>query len=121
MSMNMTQGQQIAGAGGVLLVICLFLAWYDPLSGWESFSTFDVYLLITAGVAIAWAVLGEGPTNLTGVTRHGAAALLGVIGLVLLLWLLIFDWPDGVDRGIGALLAIPATGAIFYGASRGGA
>jgi hypothetical protein len=117
----MTQGQQIAGAGGVLLVICLFLAWFDPLSGWESFNAFDVYLLITAAIAILWAVAGEGPTNLTGVTRHGAAALLGVIGLVLVLWVLIFDFPEGADRGIGILLAIPATGAIAYGASRGGA
>lgn len=118
--MNMTQGQQISAAGGALLVLCLFLSWLDPFSGFESFTAFDVFLLITAAVAIGAALTGPGDTAIPGVTKSGAACLLGLTALVLVLWLLIFDWPDGADRGIGALLSIPATAAIAYGAFRAG-
>ncbi len=66
-------------------------------------------MLITAGVAIGAAVTGTGATSIPGVTKTGATALLGTVGLILVLWLVIFDFPEGVDRGIGILLAIPAT------------
>jgi hypothetical protein len=119
--MNMSQGQQIAGAGGVLLLICLFLPWFGDVNGWEGQSSTDIFMLITAGVAIAWAVTGsDGGTNLPGVTKSGATALLGSVALILVLWLVIFDFPDGADRGIGILLAVPATAAIFYGGYRAG-
>jgi hypothetical protein len=110
---RMSQGQKIAGAGGALLIICLFLPWFGDLSGWEGQSTTDLYMLITAAVAIGAAV---GLTlDIPGVTANGATALLGSIALVLVLWLVVFDFPDGVDRGIGLILSIAATGAIAYG------
>jgi hypothetical protein len=115
---RMNQGQQIAAAGGVLLLICLFLPWFGDVSGWEGQSTTDLYMLITAGVAIG-AALRLGPdTAIPGVTRNGATALLGIIALVLVLWLVIFDFPEGADRGIGILLSVVATGAIAYGGYR---
>jgi hypothetical protein len=59
-------GQRIAGVGGVLLFIFLFLPWFGEggleLSGWEGQSSTDVYLLITAIVAVAAALAG--PTGL---------------------------------------------------------
>ena len=113
---RMSQGEQIAAVGGVALLISLFLAWFGDASGWESNNTFDIYLLITAAVAIAAAV-GIG-LPLAGVTMDGAAALLGGVATALLLWLIIFDWPEGVDRGIGVFIALIASAAIFYGASR---
>lgn len=116
--MNMSQSQQIAGAGGVVLVICLFLSWFDPFNGWESFTAFDIYLLITAGVAIGWAAMGSGDTSIPGVTRSGATCLLGATAFIIVLWVLLFDFPDGADRGIGILLSVPATAAIAYGGYR---
>jgi hypothetical protein len=117
---DMNQGQQIAAAGGVLLIISLFLAWFGDVNGWEGQSSTDIYMLITAVVAIGAAVTGTGATAIPGVTKAGATALLGIVALILVLWLVIFDFPEGVDRGIGILLAIPATAAIAYGGYRAG-
>ena len=113
---RMSDGERIAAVGGIVLFISLFLAWFGDVSGWEGQSTTDIYLLITAAAAIAAAV-GIG-LPLAGVTMDGAAALLGGIATVLLLWLIIFDFPDGVDRGIGIFLALIASIAIAYGGSR---
>ena len=113
---SMGDGDKIAGIGGVVLIISLFLTWADPLNGWEANNTFDVFLLIVAAVAIAAAVGVALP--LAGVTMDGAAAVLGGVATVVLLWLIIFDFPEGADRGIGLFLALIASGAIFYGASR---
>ena len=113
---RMSQGEQIAAVGGLALFISLFLGWFGDVSGWEGQSTTDIYLLITAAAAVA-AALGVG-LPLAGVTMDGAAALLGGIATVLLLWLIIFDFPDGVDRGIGIFIALIASAAIAYGASR---
>ncbi len=104
----------------MLLFICLFLPWFGDVSGWEGQSTTDLYMLITAGVAVG-AALRVGPdTAIPGVTRNGATALLGIIALVLVLWLVLFDFPEGADRGIGILLSVVATGAIAYGGYKAG-
>jgi hypothetical protein len=54
---RMRQGQMIAGLGGVLLFIFLFLPWFGVgdvnESGWEGQSSTDIFLLIVAVVAVA--------------------------------------------------------------------
>jgi len=108
----------IAGAGGVLLFIFLFLPWFGAgaaeLSGWEGQSSTDIYLLITAAVAIVTA-LTAGAVVLPGSTMNGATALLGAVGTILLLWLTVFDFPEGEDRKIGLYLSLIAVAAIAYG------
>jgi hypothetical protein len=116
----MSQGQMIAAGAGVLLFIFLFLPWMgvdggDSFSGWESTNTFDVYLLITAVVAIAAALTAGGGIALPGVTMNGASAVLGIVGTIITLWLLIFDFPDGLDRKIGIFLGLIAVAAIAFG------
>ena len=113
-----SQGQMIAAAGGVLLFIFLFLPWFgaggdNNLSGWEGQSTTDIYLLITALVAIGAALTGG--VVLPGLTMNGATALLGAVGTILLLWLVLFDFPDGADREIGLYLSLIAVAAVFGG------
>jgi hypothetical protein len=114
---RMSQGQMIAGAGGVLLFIFLFLPWFGQgdlsLSGWEGQSSTDVYLLITALVAVMLALGAAVPVP--GTTGSGAAALLGAVGTILLLWLTIFDFPEGADREIGLYLSLLAVAAIAFG------
>lgn len=108
----------IAGIAGAALIVFLFLPWYsngESFSGWEGQTTTDVYLLITGLVAIVAALTAGGAMNLPGVTMSGATALLGGVATILLLWLVIFDFPDGVDRGIGLFLALIAAAAIAYG------
>ena len=111
---RMGQNDLLLIGGGALLIISLFLSWFGDVSGWEGQSTTDIFLLITAVVAIG-AALNVGPA-MAGVTANGAAALLGAVAAILMLWLILFDWPDGVDRGIGVFLALVASLLIAFGA-----
>lgn len=121
---RMSQGQMIAGASGVLLFIFLFLPWFgagdESESGWFQ-TTFDIYLLITAAVAVLAAVTAGGQMKLFGSTMDAAAALLGAVALICLLTLLTFDFPDGIDRKIGLFLAVIAAAGIAYGGSQAAA
>lgn len=118
--MDSNQGSMIAGGAGVALIVLLFLPWFsvegaDNLNAWQAFTIGDLFLLITGLVAIG-AALTAGDAILPGLSWTGAAALLGAIATLLILWLLIFDWPEGTSRGIFAFVALIATAAIAFGA-----
>ena len=55
-------GQLIAGAGGVLLIVSLFLPWAEKggvsRTGWELWTMADVFFLIAGLCAIAAAITG---------------------------------------------------------------
>ena len=118
---NPRGGHLIAGAGGVLLLVSLFLPWAESgdvsRSGWELWTMADVFFLVAGLVAIAAAITG-GRVGLfrPDVTLIGAADMLGVVGSVMLAWLLIFDFPAGADRAIGAFLALIGTLTMAAGA-----
>ena len=119
-STNRRAGQLSAGAGGVLLIASLFLPWADrggvSRSGWELWTMADVFFLIAGLCAIAAAITG-GRVGLfrPDVTLIGATDLLGVVAIVLIGWLLIFDF-EGADREIGAFVALIAAVTIAAGA-----
>ena len=110
-----SMGQLIAAVGGVLLFVFLFAPWFGEggldLSGWEGQSSTDVYLLITAIVAVAGAFVGR-TLLLPGLTVIGAVALLGAVATILLLWLGLFD---GEDRQYGMYLSLIAAIVITIG------
>ncbi len=114
-------GQFICGAGGVLLIVSLFLPWAGgagtDLSGWELWTMADVFFLTVGLVAIAMALTG-GRIGLfrPDLSLSGAADLLGVVATVLLAWLVIFDFPEGASRDIGVFLALIGTMAVAGGA-----
>lgn len=118
---NPRAGQLIAGAGGVLLIVSLFLPWAEKggvsRSGWELWTMADVFFLIAGLCAIAAAITG-GRFGLfrPDLTLIGATDLLGLVAIVLMGWLLIFDFPTGADRQIGAFLALIAAITIAGGA-----
>jgi len=118
---NPRAGQLIAGAGGVLLIVSLFLPWAEKggvsRSGWELWTMADVFFLIAGLCAIAAAITG-GRFGLfrPDLTLIGATDLLGLVATVLMWWLLIFDFPAGADREIGAFLALIAAMTIAGGA-----
>ena len=118
---NPRAGQLIAGAGGVLLIVSLFLPWAEKggvsRSGWELWTMADVFFLIAGLCAIAAAITG-GRFGLfrPDLTLIGATDLLGLVATVLMCWLLIFDFPAGADREIGAFLALIAAITIAGGA-----
>jgi hypothetical protein len=120
-SSNRRAGPLIAGGGGVLLIASLFLPWAETgdlsLSGWELWTMADVFFLIAGLCAIGAAITG-GRFGLfrPDVTLIGATDLFGVVATVLIGWLLIFDFPAGADREIGAFLALIGAMTIAGGA-----
>lgn len=114
-------GQLICGAGGALLIVSLFLPWAGgaaaDLSGWELWTMADVLFLIAGLLAIGVALTG----GHFGVFRpdlslRGAADLLGLLATVLLIWLVVFDFPEGARREIGVFLALIGAMTVAAGA-----
>lgn len=114
-------GQLIAGAGGVLLIVSLFMPWVEvngaDRSGWEFSTTTDVFLLIAALMAIASTLTG-GRISLfrPDMSVNAAADLLGVVATVLLAYLLLFDLPSGATAQTGLYLSLISAIAIMSGA-----
>ncbi len=117
--MRARQGRLVAGIGGLMLFGFLFLPWFGEAgvnsTGWQGQSSTDIYLLITAMVAVAAALPGTRAMLLPGVTMAGAAALLGTVGTVILIWLSFIDYPSGADRKVGVYLALFAAIVIAIG------
>lgn len=113
-------GQLITGAGGVLLIVSLFLPWAGAggttQTGFELLAVGDVFLLIAGLVAIAtaltWKRYGLFRPDMS---MNAAADLLGVVATILLAWLTIFNFPSGASREIGVFLALVAAIAIAAG------
>ncbi len=113
-------GQLITGAGGVLLIVSMFLPWVGAgethRTGFELLTIGDVLLLIVGLVAIV-AALTWGRYGLfrPDLSLNGAADLLGLVAAILLAWLILFDFPTGASREVGVFLALVATIAIAGG------
>jgi hypothetical protein len=113
-------GQLLTGAGGVLLIVSLFLPWAGAggtsRTGFELLTTGDVFLLIAGLVAIAAALTWERYGLFRpDLSMKGAADLLGVVTTILLIWLILFDFPPGASREVGVFLALLAAIAIAGG------
>jgi hypothetical protein len=112
--------QLVTGAGGVLLIVSLFLPWAGAAeadrTGFELLTTSDVFLLIVGlvaiGAALTWGRFGLFRADLS---VNGAADLLSVVATILVAWLILVDFPSGASREIGAYLALVATIAIAGG------
>jgi hypothetical protein len=117
---KLVPGQLITGAGGVLLIVSLFLPWAGAeethQTGFELLTIGDVFLLIVGLVAIAAALTWERYGLFRpDLSLNGAADLLGVVATILLVWLTIFDFPSGDSRETGVFLGLAAAIAIACG------
>jgi hypothetical protein len=119
-AIRVRRGRFVAGVGGLMLFGFLFLPWFGEAGlnsdGWEGQSTTDIYLMITAFVAVAAALPAGRAFLLPGVTMSGAAAVLGSVATVLMIWLAFIDFPAGADRKVGVYLALFAAIVIAIGA-----
>lgn len=114
-------GRLVTGAGGVLLVVSLFLPWAEAgrtdRTGFQLLAIGDAFLLIAGAVAIAAALTWERYGLFRpDLSMNGAADLLGLAATIALAWLVVFDFPSGSGRGPGAFLALAAAIAIACGA-----
>ncbi len=107
----------VIGAGGALLIAALFMPWAGGRSGWELLTTADVFFLVAGVVALVAAITG-GRIGLfrPDLTLIAATDLLALVAIVLTGWLLVFDFPAGAAREVGAFLALIAATTIAAGA-----
>ena len=115
-------GRLLAGAGGALLIVSLFLPWADSLdgasrNGWELSRTTDVFLVIVGVLGIAAGTTG-GRFGFfrPDLSLNATADILGVVATIVLGWLILFDFPSGAGREAGVYLALVAGFAISCGA-----
>jgi len=109
---RMSQGQMIAGAGGVLLIIALFLHWVGGVSAWDGFSAMHIIMLLIGLVAVAWAVL---PATGSAMTMPPSAPVV-LLGLAVAVFGFAFGFELEIAGGIGVWLTIVASAVIAYGA-----
>ncbi len=141
---RLSQGQLIAAVGAVVLLVATFLPWIG-VSGpslpsgvnlppgvadtvgsatgstsdnvWKG-STLDIYLLITAVVALLPALLALTDASEEFSFVSAATFLLGVVGAILVIAFLTVDFPDGADRKYGAFVGLAAAIVIAVGGFR---
>ena len=106
----------IAGVGGIVLVISLFLTWDDSFgsqSAFDLFSGVDIILLLIGIAALAYAGL-TAAGSAANLPAHSAfvIAVLGVLAVGMALSITLED----SAAGIGAWLGLFASIAIAYGA-----
>lgn len=120
-TINPTLGRLLAGCGGVLLIASLFLPWSEVAgstqTGWATVSVWDVFVLITGVCGIAAAITG----GRFGFFRrdlsfNGMTDIFGVVLVILIAWLIFFDFPSGASREVGVYMALVGAAAVATGA-----
>lgn len=109
----------IAGFGGAALMVALFLPWASVSgvnrTGWE-FNTVAAALFLVAGVfgiatAISGGQYGLGRPDLSVIA---ATDLLNTTSMLLLAWLIPFDFPEHATRQPGVFLALISAAATAF-------
>ncbi|MDX6606019.1 MAG: hypothetical protein QOD14_559 [Solirubrobacterales bacterium] len=138
MTGRLSQGQVIAAVGAVVLLVATFLPWIG-VSGpsfpagipvpqgistggtsenlWKG-STLDIYLAITAVVALLPALLALTDSAEEFSFVSAATFLLGAVAVILVIAYLTVDFPGGAERKIGAYIGLGAAIVIAMGGFR---
>lgn len=112
-------GPLVAIPGAALLLVSLFIGWYEPeLSAWEAFEVLD---LVLAGIALSCLMAAA---ERLGVALPGARAAsrafagLGVVALVIVVSQAINHPPAGLgqDADTGLWLGLAGAGLLALGA-----
>ena len=104
-------GAALAAVGALLLLIALFLEWFDGASAWEAFETLDLVLALLALTAIAAAL---------SLSDWLEPRLLAPLGLLLLFIIVVqlVEPPPGYgneDPSTGAWLGLAGAGLVLVG------
>jgi hypothetical protein len=128
------RGELIALAGGILLVISLFLAWYSlgnenttlnackgpnsTCTGWQSLSVFRYVLLVVAAspVFLVWVILRG---HALGWPRGELTAVIGLLALMMVLFRGVIDKPGSprseISPSIGFFIALVGSLLMLLG------
>ncbi|WP_372787732.1 hypothetical protein [Paraconexibacter sp.] len=131
---QLSQGAKIAGGAGLLLLISMFLPWYDVSASfagfsasnsgnaWEVFGFIDLVLFVTAVAAIAVAVMATQNRSAALPVPPGQLLLaLGGLATVLVVFR-VLSVPDGgidvdgvdVSRKFGLFVGLIAAAGVAY-------
>ncbi len=133
---RLTTGDIIAGVGGIVLLISLFLPWYgvsvdvagftasESASGWEALGFIDILLFLISVAAVA--VVAARAAGMLPAEVPGAVVLLGLGALAVLLVIYRIidipaeDVPNEIDlsRKTGVFIALIGASAVAYGGWR---
>ncbi len=132
---RLNDGERIAGIGGVVLLISLWLSWYGvpgvadvagidtTANAWQSFDLIDIILFLTAVVAIGAALLSaSGEAVSLPVAASSVVAGMGALSVLLVLYRIINPPGPGeadLDLKFGIFVGLLAAGAVAYGGYRG--
>jgi hypothetical protein len=114
-------GPLIAAVGAVLLVVSLFLDWWEGLTAFTGFEFLDLLLLLLAVAVIASLASGLGLVRAP--VSPGLALGVALFTVLLVLSQIVNDPPAVVDRGadkdIGIWLALSGSALMVAGAVLG--
>jgi hypothetical protein len=112
-------GPLVATIGALLLIVSLFLDWYETLTGWTVFEIVD---LVLVGLAL-WTIFSlAGGFGIVKESFNPVAALIGtIVALVIVVTQILNDPPavaggGGPDKEIGLWLALAGAGLMVAGA-----
>ena len=116
MTRRIEVGPVLVGLAAVILLISLFLDWYQPaLTAWDAFEVLDLLLAALAVAALVVAVGAIRP-EATLVERHWLPAIVAAIAIIVVAQLL--DPPPALvdgDPDTGAWLALGAAVVMCIG------
>ena len=116
MTRRIEAGPVLVGLGALVLLISLFLDWYQPaITAWEAFEVLDL-LLAALSIAALVAAVGAIRPEATVVERHWLPAIVAAITIIVVAQLL--DPPPALvdgDPDTGAWLALGATIVMCIG------
>jgi hypothetical protein len=127
---RLNQGEKIAAGSGVVLFIAMFLSWFGApsndftnalgaagvdttLNAWQSFDFIDLFLLLTAVVAVG-AAAAKAADARVDFPLSSIVTVLGAISTILVLYRII-DPPGSLDRKFGVFLGLILAALLTYG------
>jgi peptidoglycan/LPS O-acetylase OafA/YrhL len=115
MTRRIEAGPVLVGLGALLLLVSLFLDWYQPaVTAWDAFEFLDL-LLAALGVAALVGAVGAIRPDATVIERHWLPAIVAAITVVVVAQIL--DPPPVIDGDpeTGAWLALGAAVVLCIG------
>lgn len=113
-------GEWIAGVGGLVLLVALFLPWYSDdggsRTGWQSLGALDIVLAAVALAALAIPlVTAMQRVPAVSLAHESLTTLVGLLAVVLVL-IRVLNMPDwATEREWGLWVALAATVGIVIG------
>ena len=110
-------GEWITSLAGLVLLVSLFLPWYDGASGWEALSIIDILLALVALAAIGMVPLtASQEVPAIPLAIQALLAIAAKVALILVLIRVISPAGGADDREAGLWVALAATAGVLIGA-----